>query len=234
MKSKIGLIAAGIGISFLASTAYAGGEDIYPAGFIEDCEYASVDADFSAKLLEFTGNEVDKQKAGKAFSAMCGCLADKFFSRSYEDVPYAYEVYITAVQYNGHINAPVRLKNLAGRDINQCNIEANKSRVNKGIEKFDKEQKALPKNDLRAEFMSDIRSSLGKGANEGYLRKADYLSKCFVEKVDEYRAKRPELVPGIIPRLRQNLKAGTFVNVPVTAENRQVEIAVLRIDDNCW
>lgn len=235
MKTRLGLVAAiTIGLSIFASYSFAGGEDIYPGGFVEDCEYSSVEGDFTARLLDFTGNDVDKQKAGKEFSAMCNCLSDKFFSREFSDVPYAYETYISYIQYNGHINAQARVKNMAGRDINQCKMEASKARIDKGVKKFDDSRKGVPKVGLRAEFMNDIRSSLGSNVNEGYLRKADYLANCFADRVDEYRKTNPELVPTIIARLHQNLKAGTYVKVKVDDNNRPAELAVLGIDGMCW
>ena len=218
----------------ISANAFAGGEDIYPDAFIEDCEFVSVDANLNTKILEFSGIDVDKAKAGKNYSAMCSCLADKFFSRSFSDLPEAYKVYINTVEFNGrnYRDGLVRVKAL--QDINSCSLSADKERVKKGIERFDAEQKSVLKADLQDLFMRDIRSSLGKGENEGYLRKADYLSKCYSDKVDAYRVSNPSLVPGIIPRVRQNLQAGTFVNVPVTEANRDVENAVLRIEDNCW
>lgn len=235
MKTKFGVVAAiTIGLSVFASYSFAGGEDIYPGGFVEDCEYSSVEGDFSARLLDFTGNQVDKQKAGKEFSVMCNCLSDKFFSREFSDVPYAYETYISYIQYNGHINAQARVKNMAGRDINQCKIEASKARAAEGIKKFDSEQKSAPKGDLKSEFMADIRKSLGANVNEGYLRKADYLAKCFADRVGEYKKTNPELVPRIVERIHQNLRAGTFVQVKVNDDTRMAELAVLNIDGQCW
>lgn len=223
-------------LSLASTCAFAGGADIYPEGFIQDCSYASVDASFNSKFLEFAGIDVDKEKASKEYTEMCSCLSKRFFSNAdikRNDPALAYEVYITMVQYNGRVNAPGRLRSLASRDISACKIEASKAKVDAGVKKFDKEH-GKPRDDLQGRFMSDIRGQMGAKANEGYLRKADYLSKCMAGKVDEYTASEPDLKERVIERVRQNLKAGEFVNVPTNDNNMKVELIVLNVYDNCW
>lgn len=214
----------------VSTTAFAGGEDIYPGGFIEDCSYSLVEADPMAKIWTLTGNDLDKQKASKEYTAKCTCLSDKFFATSFNDVAYAYEVQMLMLQYHNRVNAPARLKLQFVRNADQCEAVSQKAKVDESIKKFDSEKKASG-NPLKDSFMADIRGSLGKDLNGPNLRKADHISACVADRVTTFNKANPDLAELMTQRMHQNLKNGEPINVQ---GNKTVEMYIIQTYDNCW
>jgi hypothetical protein len=237
MKTKIGVAVAGIGLSFMASFAYAGGEDIYPGAFVEDCSIQFFNGNnqdqLQKNIMEFSGLDVDIIDASKSYRPVCECISEKFFTLK-EQGPEAYEIFMRVIGNDMH-NSRILLEDklYVQKIIQSCKTSTVKDANKAAAAKYNKSQGNPSTHSPKASFMASFSVVAPNGANEHYLRKADGIAVCLSKMVDDFSKEHPELRENLVGRINENIRSKDgFVNRH-GSNDPQVE-AVIMITDRCW
>lgn len=225
MKNHISIIFGG-SLLALSTIANAGGEDIYPEGFVEDCSVAYATSTYPSKrfiLLDQTERKI--QQDAPKYNPVCDCLSTLFFERSHSDIVYDYVNTINAVQGKA-VDSKLMIQ--VQKDKKACTAfverTKNETPMDKKIREAGLESEVY---ELAQLFLADATSSKVFDRMQG---KFDTLPKCYAQHIYTYKSEEMRLE--ISSRVARNIRNGEPLKNG--GADPDVEREVTKLDKACW